>query len=137
MRKARKDKSVRQLPLLSVQRDTSSGSKVSRLATQRGTAAAYDRMVGAISQYGADRATLDVVASRNPNVAALMGKFEKGDAEIGKAASMLPSRSDGKSVMDDLGEKLKQVLDRAVEAVKSVFNPGAERGPRASASPSP
>lgn len=107
------------------------------LATERGAAAAYDKMSGALAQYGTDRAAVDALAARNPNAAALVGKFEKVDAEIGKAVSMLPSRSDGKSVMDDLGEKLKQVLDRAVEAVKSVFTPAADRGARTTSSPSP
>ena len=107
------------------------------LATERDAAAAYDKMSGALAQYGTDRAAVDALASRNTNAAALVGKFEKVDAEIGKAVSMLPSRSDGKSVMDDLSEKLKQVLDRAVEAVKSVFTPAAERAARATSSPSP
>ena len=107
------------------------------LATERGAAAAYDKMSGALAQYGTDRAAVDALAARNPNAAALVGKFEKVDAEIGKAVSMLPSRCDGKSVMDDLGEKLKQVLDRAVEAVKSVFTPAADRGARTTSSPSP
>ena len=107
------------------------------LATEKGAAAAYDRMTGALAQYGGDRAAVDAIGARTNTAAALAAKFEKVDAEIGKAASMLPGRSDGKSVMDDLGEKLKQVLDRAMEAVKSVFTPSAERAARASASPSP
>ena len=107
------------------------------LATEKGAAAAYDRMTGALAQYGGDRAAVDVIGARTNTAAALAAKFEKVDAEIGKAASMLPGRSDGKSVMDDLGEKLKQVLDRAMDAVKSVFTPSPERAARASASPSP
>ena len=107
------------------------------LATEKGAAAAYDRMTGALAQYGGDRAAVDAIGARTNTAATLAAKFEKVDAEIGNAASMLPSRSDGKSVRDDLGEKLKQVLDRAMEAVKSVFTPSMERAARASASPSP
>ena len=107
------------------------------LATEKGAAAAYDRMTGALAQYGGDRAAVEAIGARTNTAATLTAKFEKVDAEIGNAASMLPSRSDGKSVMDDLGDKLRQVLDRAMEAVKSVFTPSAERAARASASPSP
>ena len=107
------------------------------LATEKGAAAAYDRMTGALAQYGGDRAAVEAIGARTNTAATLAAKFEKVDAEIGNAASMLPSRSDGKSVMDDLGDKLKQVLDRAMEAVRSVFTPSAERAARASASPSP
>ena len=69
--------------------------------------------------------------------AALEARFEKLDAEIGKAASIIPSRQDGKSVMDDLGEKVREILDRAVNAVKAAFTPSAEKGARASAAPPP
>jgi hypothetical protein len=39
--------------------------------------------------------------------------------------------------MDDLGDKVREILDRAINAVKSAFSPATERNARASASPSP
>lgn len=107
------------------------------LVMERGAAAAWDRMAGNLQQYGADRSAVAAIGTRQNTAAALEGRFEKLDAEIGKAASVIPSKQDGKSVVDDLGDKLKEILDRAVSAVKSAFTPSAERNARASAGPSP
>ena len=107
------------------------------LVMERGAAAAWEKMVGSLQQYGADRAVVAAIGARHNNAVALDARFEKLDAEIGKATSMIPGKQDGKSVMDDLGEKLRDVLDRTVNAVKSAFTPSAERSARASAGPSP
>jgi hypothetical protein len=107
------------------------------LVTERGAAAAWDRMAGSLQQYGTDRAAVAAIGARQNTMAALDARFEKMDAEIGRAASLIPSRQDGKSVMDDLGEKVREILDRAINAVKSAFSPSAERNARASAGPSP
>jgi hypothetical protein len=107
------------------------------LVMERGAAAAWDRMAGSLQQYGADRTAVAAIGARQNSTAALDARFEKMDAEISKAASIIPSKQDGKSVVDDLGDKLREILNRAVEAVKSVFTPSAERNARASANPSP
>jgi hypothetical protein len=107
------------------------------LVMERGVAAAWDRMAGSLQQYGADRTAVVAIGARQNSTATLDARFEKMDAEIGKAASIIPSKQDGKSVVDDLGDKLREILNRAVEAVKSVFTPSAERNARASANPSP
>ena len=107
------------------------------LVMERGAAAAWDKMAGNLQQYGADRSAVAAIGARQNTAAVLEGRFEKLDAEIGKAASVIPSKQDGKSVVDDLGDKLKEILDRAVNAVKSAFAPSAERNARVSAGPSP
>ena len=107
------------------------------LVMERGAAAAWEKMAGGLQQYGADRTAVAAIGARQNNAAALEGRFEKLDAEIGKATFAIPSKQDGKSVLDDLGEKLKEVLDRAVSAVKAAFTPSVDRSARASASPSP
>jgi hypothetical protein len=107
------------------------------LVMERGAAAAWEKMAGGLQQYGADRTAVAAIGARQNNAAAPEGRFEKLDAEIGKATSAIPSKQDGKSVLDDLGEKLKEVLDRAVSAVKAAFTPSADRSARVSASPSP
>jgi hypothetical protein len=107
------------------------------LVMERGAAAAWDRMAGSLQQYGADRAAVAAIGARQNTAAALDARFEKMDAEIGKAVSVIPSKQDGQSVMDDLGDKVREILDRAINAVKSAFSPSAERNARASASPSP
>jgi hypothetical protein len=107
------------------------------LVMERGAAAAWEKMAGTLQQYGTDRAMVAAIGARQNNAVALDARFEKMDAEIGKVTSMIPGKQDGKSVMDDLGDKLRDVLDRAVNAVKSAFTPSAERSARASAGPSP
>jgi hypothetical protein len=107
------------------------------LALERGTAAAWEKMASSLQQYGADRSAVAAVGARQNNAGVLEARFEKLDAEIGKAASIIPSRHDGKSVMDDLGEKVREILDRAVNAVKAAFAPAAEKSARASAAPAP
>ena len=107
------------------------------LVMERGAAAAWDKMAGNLQQYGADRSAVAAIGARQNTAAALEGRFEKLDAEIGKAVSVIPSKQDGKRVVDDLGDKLKEILDRAVSAVKSAFMPSAERNARASVGPSP
>jgi hypothetical protein len=107
------------------------------LVMERGAAAAWDTMAGSLQQYGADRAAVAAIGARQNTAAALDARFEKMDAEIGKASSVIPSKQDGKSVMDDLGDKFREILDRAINAVKSAFSPSAERNARASATPSP
>jgi hypothetical protein len=107
------------------------------LVVERGAAAAWDRMAGSLQQYGADRSAVAAIGARQNSTTALDARFEKMDAEIGKAASIIPGKQDGKSVMDDLGDKVREILDRAINAVKAAFTPSAERNARASASPSP
>jgi hypothetical protein len=104
---------------------------------ERDASAAWEEMAASLQQYGADRTAVAAIGARQNTSAELESRFEKLDAEIGKAASIIPSRQDGKNVMDDLGEKVREILDRAVNAVKSVFTPSAEKGARASAGPSP
>ena len=103
------------------------------LALERGMSAAYDKVASSLQQYSGDRTAVEAIGARRGTGQALEARFEKMDAEIGKATAAIPSRGDGKSVLEDLGDKMRDVLDRAVQAVKSAFTPG----PRAASSPSP
>ncbi len=95
--------------------------------------AAYDKVASSLQQYSGDRTAVEAIGARRGTGQALEARFEKMDAEIGKATAAIPSRGDGKSVLEDLGDKMREVLDRAVQAVKSAFTPG----PRVASSPSP
>jgi hypothetical protein len=68
----------------------------------------------------------------------LSAKFEELDAQIGEAVGGTPSRRDGKSMMDDLAQKAAELLQRAVDAAKSLFNrsPSAEAVTHAAPAPS-
>ena len=103
------------------------------LVVERGMSAAYDKVASSLQQYSGDRTAVEAIGARRGTGQALEARFEKMDAEIGKATAAIPSRGDGKSVLEDLGDKMREVLDRAVQAVRSAFTPG----PRAASSPSP
>ena len=108
------------------------------LETERGVAGAYDKAAAALGRYAQDRTTVQDIIGRRPDVDALTARFEQMDARIGEAAASTPSRSDGKSMIDDLAQRAAELLHRAVDAVKSVFSrsPSAETTARAAPSPS-
>ena len=110
----------------------------SALETERGAASAYDRAAGALARYGQDRIGIEQVIARRPDAANLSAKFEQLDAQIGEAAAGMPSRRDGKNMIDDLAQKASELLHRAVGAVRSAFNrsPSADVASRAAPAPS-
>lgn len=107
------------------------------MVMERGMAASYEKVAGTLQQYGADRAAVEALGAQRNTSAALSSKFEKMDAEIGKTAAMLPSKAEGKNLMEELGDKLREVLDRAVQSVRSAFTRSADTGANTSSGPSP
>ena len=110
----------------------------SALMTERGVTAAYDKAAAALARYGEDRGAVEEIIARRPDAANLTAKFERLDAEIGEAARGTPSRRDAKTMVDDLAQKVADLLRRAVDTVKSVFtrSPAAETATRAAPAPS-
>ena len=108
------------------------------LADEKGVAQAYDKAANALARYGQDRTTIEQVISRRPDAANLTAKFEQMDAQIGEAAGSTPSRRDGKSMIEDLAKQAAELIQRAVDAVKSAFSrqPAADGGARAAPAPS-
>jgi hypothetical protein len=100
--------------------------------------AAYDKAAAALARYGQDRVGIEQVIARRPDAANLSAKFEQMDAQIGEAAGGTPSRRDGKNMMDDLAQRAAELLQRAVDTAKSLFNrsPSTEAGTRAAPAPS-
>ena len=107
------------------------------LVQEKGAAAAYDAAASAVRQYGADRQAAEAVVLKRSDPAALAGRFERLDAAIGEAASHLPSRQEGKSVVDELGQKVAELVRRAVDGIRNVFQQEQRPGAAASSSPSP
>ena len=107
------------------------------LLREKGLAGALDRASAAVGQYGADRTRAEAIAEARGDTAAIAARFAKLDAEIGKATSKTPGRKDGKSQMEELGEKAAELARVAVEAVKAAFRrtPAVKQGPAASAFP--
>ena len=110
----------------------------SALVVKKGFGAAYDRAVSALEQYGDNRGVVDQILSRRADAAALTGRFDKMDAEIGQAVSVIPGRKDGKSALDELADKAAEIVKRAVEKVRAAFtrSPSADATSRPSPSPS-
>jgi hypothetical protein len=104
------------------------------LQQQKGFVAAYERAAGAVAKFGADRVEVDKIAPTRPDAAAINGRFQKLDAEIGRAAAMLPGKTEGKSFTDELAERASEVVRKAVDAVANAFN---RLRPTSSPSPSP
>jgi hypothetical protein len=110
----------------------------SALVAEKGFGAAYDRAASALAQYGDNRGVVDQILSRRADAAALAGRFDKMDAEIGQAASVIPGRKGGKSALDELADKAAEIVKRAVETVRAAFtsSPSADATSRPSPSPS-
>ena len=106
------------------------------LTDERGVAAAYDRAAAALASYGKDRTAVEQVIARRPDAGNLTAKFEAMDKEIASAGGELPSRRDGKTMIEDLSRQVAEMLQRAVDTVKNLFSRGPSAGASASG-PSP
>ena len=102
------------------------------LADEKGVIAAYDRAAEALARYGADRQAIEPIIARRPDAINLSAKFDAMDREIGQAAGELPSRRDGKTMLEDLSKQVAEMLQRAMDNIKNLFN----RNPSPGASPS-
>jgi hypothetical protein len=107
----------------------------SALSDERGAATAYDMAASALARYGEDRKAVEQVNAKRPDATNLSAKFETMDKEIGSAASEIPSRRDGKTMLDDLSKQVAEMLQRAVDSVKSMFR-SASAGASPGVSPS-
>src|SRR6516164_6523589 len=107
------------------------------LETERGIAAAYDKAAAALARYGQQRVGIEQVIARRPDAANLSAKFEQMDAQIGEAGANTPSRRDGKSMVDDLAQKAAELLQRAVDTVKSTFGRSQSAEATSRAAPAP
>ena len=107
----------------------------SALSDERGASAAYDKAASSLVRYGEDRKSVEQIIAKRPDATNLSAKFEAMDQEIGKAASEVPSRRDGKNMLDDLSKQVAEMLQRAFEGVRNMFR-GATAGASQGASPS-
>ena len=107
------------------------------LLKEKGLVTALDRASAAVKQYGVDRTVADGIAAGRAEATTITARFAKLDAEVGKAASETPSRKDGKSQMEELGEKAAELASKAIDAVKAAFKRTPSAGQQPSAGPSP
>ncbi|CAN2536424.1 hypothetical+protein [Methylocapsa aurea] len=95
--------------------------------------AAYDRAADALVRYGSDRERIVSALGSHPNSANWNEHFKKLDAAVGEVASALPKKEGDGSMLDDLGEKAREIVEKVLEKIKAVFH----RDPEARPSPSP
>jgi len=89
------------------------------LETDHGLAGAHDRAAAALARYGADRGTAQDILDRRPDAGAVTARLEQMDAAVAAAAAATPSRSDGRSMVDELAGRAAGLLRRAVDAGKA------------------
>ena len=92
------------------------------LQQDRGFIAAYEKAASGVAKFGADRVAVAQIAEGRTDSAAIAGRFEKLDAMIGRAASELPGRKDGKSFTDELVDRANEIVRKAVETVTAAIN---------------
>ncbi|MBG0808138.1 hypothetical protein IY145_01745 [Methylosinus sp. H3A] len=95
--------------------------------------AAYDRAAEALIQYGKDRGAIISALASNPNASNWNEHFKKLDAAVGEAASSIPKKEGDGSMLEHLGEKAREIVEKVLEKIKAVFH----RDPEARPSPSP
>jgi hypothetical protein len=101
-------------------------------------AGAYDKMVQGAAQFGKDRQAVNAnYAQRNLDPNQLDARFQRAEEALGEAASKIPGRTPGKSALDEMAEKLAEILRTAVERVKQWFGKEASAETRQEARPGP
>jgi hypothetical protein len=85
-------------------------------------AGAYDKMVESAAQFGKERlAVNDNFVARNLDARQLDGRFQRAEEALGEAAEKIPGRTPGKSALDEMAEKVAELLHKAADKVKSFF----------------
>ncbi|WP_158931414.1 hypothetical protein [Acidisphaera sp. S103] len=107
------------------------------LSDDAGFAAAYDKAAGALAAYGRTRTEIEPILARRSDATAFTQRLIEMDAEVGKAAVATPSKTEGRSMMEELTKQASELLQRAVDAVKAAFSRSASPGASSSPSPSP
>jgi hypothetical protein len=104
------------------------------LVSERGFKAAYDRATGALAEYGRLREGAEAILGQRNDLAAVAGRFERIDAELGQAAESLPGRRDGKSALGEISDKAREIIEKAIEGARNLFG-AAPRAASSGASP--
>ncbi len=99
-------------------------------------AASYSQVEKTAEQHGKDRLALGAdFQAKGLETRQLDARFQKADEAIGEATERIPGRTPGKSVMEELGQKVAEIFNKAVERVRAMF--GREAAPEARPSASP
>lgn len=102
-------------------------------STNQAFAAQLKQAGEAVAAYGAHREKAADIGVQRGTEAQVEQRFNGLDSKIGELAKGVPGKEAGTSMVEDLSEKARELVKKAVEAVASVFRPS----PSASASASP
>ena len=106
------------------------------LQSDKAFAASYSQVEKTAEQHGKDRLALGAdFQAKGLETRQLDARFQKADEAIGEATERIPGRTPGKSVMEELGQKVAEIFNKAIERVRAMF--GREAAPEARASASP
>lgn len=103
------------------------------LAKSQALESAYDQAANALAQYGKDREGIVPALASHPNAASWNDHFKKLDAAVGDAASSIPNKDGNGSMLDHLGEKAREIVEKVLEKIRGLFH----RDPESRPSPSP
>ena len=103
------------------------------LIDDKGFTQAYDKAASALARYGEGREKVEQIIAKRPDAANLTAKFEELDGKLGDRASSIPSRNDGKNMLDDISKTVAEIIQRATDTIRAAFS----RAPAAGASPAP
>lgn len=106
------------------------------LHDEAGAARAYDKAAESLAKYGEARTGVEEIIARRPDAANLTAKFQQMDAEIGEKAESTPSRREGRSMIEDISKQAAEIIQHAIEAIKSIFTLSGPEASRPGPSPS-
>jgi hypothetical protein len=95
--------------------------------------AAYDRAADALMNYGNDRERIVSALASHPSNSNWNEHFKQLDTAVGEAASSIPTKEGNGNMLEHLSEKAREIVEKVLEKIKSVFH----RDPDARPSPSP
>ena len=102
------------------------------ITDEKSFAAAYDKALDAVGAYAQERTGAKPIVARSADPVAVTARLEALEQNIGERMAGTPSRSDGKSMMDDLHRQAAEIFKAVAESLKNLFqrvSSGASAGP--------
>ena len=108
------------------------------LQQDRVFAASYEQLERSGQQFGKERLALaSDFEAKKLDARTLDARFQQADEAIGEATAKIPGRTPGRSAMEELGQKVAEILSKATQRLKAMFGRDADPAARPSSGPSP
>lgn len=95
-------------------------------------AAQLENVTSRLEAYGKGREAAEATGQRMGMPGSVMQRFTQIDAEIGRTAAEVPGKKEGASALEDMSEKVREMMHKAVTAVTDFMtrmNPGPTASP--------